>query len=64
MLVLIRGVPLIQNDGETFDRAYARLMGVIMVACWVTVAISFMPPKAVRRVGTLVLGLFWCTHIH
>ena len=23
-----------QADGETFNNAYARLMGVIMVACW------------------------------
>ena len=25
-------------------------MGVIMVACFTTIAISFMPPRAVRRV--------------
>ncbi len=29
---------------------YRRLMGVIMVACITTIAISFMPPRAVRRI--------------
>jgi uracil-xanthine permease len=37
-------------DGDTFTEAYGRLMGVIMVACLTTIAISFMPPRAVRRV--------------
>lgn len=38
------------DEGDSFVSAYARLMGVIMVACWTTVAISFLPPRAVRRI--------------
>lgn len=36
--------------GETFDVAYGRFLGVGMVGTFITVAISFMPPKAIRRV--------------
>lgn len=37
-------------DGDSWETAYGRLMGVILVACFTTIAISFMPPRAVRRV--------------
>lgn len=37
-------------DGNDFVTAYSRLMGVIMVSCFTTVAISFLPARAVRRI--------------
>lgn len=40
----------LQNDGDSFDVAYGRFIGVLLVCTWLVVAISFMPEKMVKRI--------------
>ena len=38
-----------QSEGNTFIEAYGRILGTQLVCCWVAVALSFMPPRMLRR---------------
>ena len=40
---------LLQSGGNTFIEAYGRILGTQLVCCWVAVALSFMPPRMLRR---------------
>ncbi|DBB13713.1 TPA: hypothetical protein ACH3X3_000728 [Trebouxia sp. C0006] len=37
------------SGGNTFIEAYGRILGTQLVCCWVAVALSFMPPRMLRR---------------
>ncbi|KAL0033065.1 hypothetical protein WJX79_000796 [Trebouxia sp. C0005] len=37
------------SDGNTFIEAYGRILGTQLACCWVAVALSFMPPRMLRR---------------
>ncbi len=38
-----------QSAGNTFVEAYGRILGTQLVCCWLAVALSFMPPRMLRR---------------
>ncbi|KAK9815474.1 hypothetical protein WJX72_004255 [[Myrmecia] bisecta] len=43
-------ITTMMSQGNTFDEAYGRCLGTLMVCSWVVVAMSFMPPRVIRRV--------------
>ena len=38
------------GEGISFGDAYGKILGTLLVCCWWSVALSFMPPKMLKRV--------------
>lgn len=49
-LVTSRRTWCLQKAGDTWSEAYSRILGTLLVCAWLTVALSFMPPKLLRRI--------------
>ena len=37
-------------EGTSFADAYGKILGTLLVCCWWSVALSFMPPRMLKRV--------------
>lgn len=38
------------SEGYSFGDAYGKILGTLLVCCWWSVALSFMPPRMLKRV--------------
>jgi uracil-xanthine permease len=43
-------IALLLSKGYTFNESYGKLLGTMMVCCWIVVVISFMPNRVLRRI--------------
>eukprot|EP00891_Asterochloris_glomerata_P005932 jgi/Astpho2/5932/Aster-02419 len=48
--VTIQSMSNMMKAGDTWSEAYSRILGTLLVCAWLTVALSFMPPKLLRRI--------------
>lgn len=46
----ISAITNLQAEGYTFDEAYGKCLGTMLVCCWATTAMSFLPPRVIRRI--------------
>ncbi|KAK9845023.1 hypothetical protein WJX74_009785 [Apatococcus lobatus] len=47
---VIQSIGIMRGQGISFGDAYGKILGTLLVCCWWSVALSFMPPRMLKRV--------------